>query len=496
MEDLVLQLVLLLTLTLETSSLPYVVNATQTCSDPTKYIREESGLCCSRCPPGHKLKTECTETTDSVCEPCGIGLHMEKWNYASNCFTCDKCKEAKGLQYTQRCSANTSAKCGCMPGKYCIMFNGKRCRECVSHKTCKEGFGVSVQGTDTSDVICKKCLEGTFSGTVSSTEACKPHTICDERDIISKGNATSDTVCKAAARTQTNVTFNTKLETTVISTAASQLQKTTAVTSKSLPRHTTSSAITGILLIPATELPNPTKNQVPHAGPDRQMAAVIGGSAGLFVLIVVIVLLVLCKRVSQKPALEEHAKVDANGNRETNGDNTNLCYLGDTHHLSVNTVKLEQQGLLQNGTAGQNHCVGNTDEHNSNESVEPLQSTLPLHQPESALSEPLPLQSNVDQFVSQNGLTTQTSSQPTSPQNMTPSPLVNVNINLHIGNGTCGAPAVMLKDMTPPEPKIPFGEEEESCSLLQQEDGKPSLLSVEESGRFNNTLLKTLEQFV
>uniref|UniRef100_A0A8C6SUY1 Tumor necrosis factor receptor superfamily, member 1B n=1 Tax=Neogobius melanostomus TaxID=47308 RepID=A0A8C6SUY1_9GOBI len=423
MEDFVLLLVLLLTLTIETRSLPYVVDTNHNCSAPDMYVREGTDLCCSRCPPGYKLKRDCNETHDTDCEPCGTGQFMEKWNYSPNCLSCPRCKEAKGLQYAVPCSSTTRAKCDCMPGRYCYMRNNQGCQECVSYKTCKQGFGVSVPGTLNSDARCLKCPEGTFSDTVSFTDTCKPHTTCDERDIISKGNATSDTVCNSVASTKP--ALNTKPE-TVISTAATQLWQSTTVKSKSLPITTANTTIPGILLFSKTTMPR--KGQVPDTGPDKQIG---------------------------KPY--------------------------------VITVQPEQQCLLQNGTADKHNCI---------ESIETLQSTLPLHQPESALSEPLPLQSNVYPSVSQHGLTAQTSSQPTSPQNMTPSPLVNVNINLHIGNGTCSSPAVLLKDMPAAEPKIPFGEEEESCSLLQQEDGKPSVLSVEESGHFNSMVLKTLDQFV
>lgn len=497
MEDLILLLVLLLTQAIETSSQPYVPDANRTCAGHLKYIREESGLCCSRCPPGYKLKTACTETDDTVCEPCGRGLYMENWNFATKCLSCSSCKESKGLQFTQRCSTTTRAKCGCMPGRFCYMTNIKGCQECLSHTTCKEGSGVSVPGTNTSDVRCQNCPEGTFSDTVSPIDTCKPHTSCDERDIIRKGNATSDTVCRFVASTQTKAARHTKPETTVISTAATHLRKATTFQSMALPRPTTNSTIPGIVLLSITEKRDPTKKQVPDTGPDKQLAAVIGGVAGIFLLIVVIVLLVLCKRRSSKKVDLDHTKVDANGNCETDSSNTNLFYVGDTHHSSIINVQPEQQCLLQNGTLHQNHCTSHTDEHNSHESTDPQQSTLPLHQPESAWSEPLPLQSNMDQFVSsKNGPTVQTSSQPTSPQSVTSSPLVNVNINLHIGNGTCGAQAVMLKDLTPAEPQIPFGEEEESRSFLQQEDGKPSLLSVEESESVNDILLKTMDQFV
>ncbi|XP_072308432.1 tumor necrosis factor receptor superfamily member 1B [Eucyclogobius newberryi] len=461
----------------QTSSVPFVADANRICSGPDKYIREGWNLCCSRCPPGHKLKEECTYDKDTVCEPCGPEQFMERWNFIGNCFTCIKCKEMKGLQYAQNCSSTTSSKCVCLPGRYCLFEENRNCRECPRYKKCREGFGVSMPGTAASDVKCRRCPEGTFSDSVSHTQACKPHSFCDERHIISKGNATSDTLCKAAASTPAKAVPVTEPETTVMSvTTAAELSTRTP---KSFPQHNRNNTTPGGLLSPINELPNRTP---PDTGADKQLAAVIGVVAGIFLLLIVIILLILCKRVSKKATLEHCPKVDANGNCETDDVSpTNVCYLGDTEHLSLKAVQPEQQGLLQNGHANQDQGLCNKDA-----SIGHLQTTLPLHQPHSALSEPLPLQSNMDQVVSQTGTSLQPSSQPTSPQSMAPSPLVNVNINLHIGNGTCGPPAVMFTDMAPAEPTIPFGEEEESCSLLQQEDGKPSLLSVEESGKFNN----------
>ncbi|XP_020787907.2 tumor necrosis factor receptor superfamily member 1B [Boleophthalmus pectinirostris] len=474
MKDLVLLLVFLQTLMVRTSSLPYVADANRICPRSERYVTD-SNLCCSRCPPGHKLKTECTESTDSVCEPCGPEQYLENWNFAINCLSCIKCKASKGLQEERSCSPTKRTKCRCMPDRYCVMSSNGQCQDCTAYKKCKKGFGVFVKGTDTSNVICKKCPEGTFSDIVSSTEACKNHSICDERHIISKGNATSDTVCKPAASNP-----YTKPETTTLPVT----KRVKATTMKSQPFTKQISNYTHLLSSTA-ELPKVRKEEEPlDPGPDKQLATLFGSVAGVILLLIVVGLLLLCKRVFKK-ATVDFPKVDANGNCDTDSNNTNLCELRDTESLSIKAVQPEQLGLLENGDA---YCIGNFNGQ--------LQSTIPVYQPQSALSEPLPLQSNVDQVVSQTGTSLQSSSQPTSPQSMAPSPLVNVNINLHIGNGTCTSPAVMLSDTATAEPKIPFGEEEESCSLLQQEDGKHSLLSVEESGSYNNMSFKTLDQFV
>lgn len=144
----------------------------------------------------------------------------------------------------------------------------------------------------------------------------------------------------------------------------------------------------------------------------------------------------------------------------------------------------EQQCLLEKGEASNDHsqCSSNTetltrtDGYSSHESISPLQSTLALH---SALSEPMTLLSNIEPITPQPSISTQSSSQPTSPQiisPVTPNPQVSVNITFHIGNGTCGTPSVIQTD-----PILPFGEEEELFSIPQQEAGKQSLMSTQES---------------
>uniref|UniRef100_A0A3B4AGV7 TNFR-Cys domain-containing protein n=1 Tax=Periophthalmus magnuspinnatus TaxID=409849 RepID=A0A3B4AGV7_9GOBI len=451
------------------SSVHSVAATSRVCPSSVTYTSERSGLCCDRCPPGHKLKEECTETNDSVCEPCGPDQYNENWNFASNCISCVKCKDVKGLQYAQNCSSTKRAKCECKSGRYCAVGNANgQCQECAAYRKCKKGFV-----TNTSNVTCKKCPEGTFSDTIS-TEACKPHSICGESHIISKGNATSDTVCKVAASTQPTVMLKTKPESTVMPGIQVTEHKTIPKQISNSPGPSNFSS--------STERFSRTISEVPlDTGPDKQLAAGFGSVAGIFLILIVVVLVVfrLLAQGQVSICLSHHLTSLIFFHQ------TNLCYL-DTEHSCFKAVQPEQQCLLENGDANQNHCISNCKSNGQ------LQSTIPVCQPQSALSEPLPLHSNVDQVFSQIGTSLQSSSQPTSPQSMVPSPLVNVNINLHIG----GPPGVMLTDIPPAEPKIPFGEEEESCSLLQQEDGKPSLLSVEESGNLNNMSTKTLDQSV
>lgn len=154
----------------------------------------------------------------------------------------------------------------------------------------------------------------------------------------------------------------------------------------------------------------------------------------------------------------------------------------------------EEQCLLGNGEASSEHSLSNnntesltqTEGCNSHESIGPLQSTVALNRSHSALSEPMTLLSNADPATPAPSVPTvpQSPCQPTSPQIISPlttSPHVNVNITFHIGNGSGGMPSLIPTNLKEPDSKLPFGEEEKCYSIPQQEDGKQSQISVQDS---------------
>lgn len=212
-------------------------------------------------------------------------------------------------------------------------------------------------------------------------------------------------------------------------------------------------------------------------------------------IFIALLLLFLCKQFYKKDSARLHPKVDANGNCES-GDEISQNYLGDSQLTSFTVNSAEQQCLLQKveGSSDHSQCSNNTetltrtDGYSTHESISPLQSTLALNNPHSALSEPMSLHSYTEPVTPQPSIPTQSSSQPTSPQMISPvtaSPHVNVNITLHIGNGSCGTPSFMPTDLMQANCKLPFPEEEESISTPQQEAGKQSLMSVQESDNYS-----------
>lgn len=209
-------------------------------------------------------------------------------------------------------------------------------------------------------------------------------------------------------------------------------------------------------------------------------------------------------------AAEFHPKIDANGNCEAGEKvslpmlsflvtfeksgsqaetNVPLCvflqqihhgYVGETQLTSFTKSSPEQQCLLEQGevSSEQSQSSTRTDGCSSEESIGPLQSTLCVS-PLSALSEPMSLLSNTELETTQTSIST-----PAAQPTVTTSPQVNVNITFNIGNSSAGTQPVIPADLVQADPELPFGEEE-SFSIPQQEDGKQSLLSVQESESWN-----------
>uniref|UniRef100_A0A8C2YVW4 Tumor necrosis factor receptor superfamily, member 1B n=2 Tax=Cyclopterus lumpus TaxID=8103 RepID=A0A8C2YVW4_CYCLU len=462
----------------------------------TEYLLEGSNLCCKKCPPGQRMTQKCSETTETVCEQCSTGQSMESWNYASNCFPCIKCRKVKGLQDAQSCSSTAMSKCVCQPGMYCIMeFSDPFCMECRKYTQCQLGSGVYVPGTVNADVKCKRCLSETFSDTVSSTDPCLPHTNCHGRVVVRNGNATSDTICGPEAFISTLLpqTFTQGPHTELVFTTTSTVMSTVSVTSDSTaPRKPTDTTLSISPSFSEAVFNSSTKTPPPSPVPDNTLAAVIAGVIGLSLFFSVFILLFLCKAIRKKDGLRFNSKVDANGNFES-GDKINQDYLGETQLNYITVASPEQQCLLQrreeacsdhSQSSSNTETLTPTGGSSSQESIGPLQSTVALHNPHSALSGPMTLLSNTETVTPQPSVATQSSSQPTSPQVISPvttSPHVNVNITFHIENRSCGTPSVMPTDAMQVDSEVPFGEEEESFNIPHQEAGKQSLMSVQES---------------
>uniref|UniRef100_A0A2K5CSG8 TNFR-Cys domain-containing protein n=1 Tax=Aotus nancymaae TaxID=37293 RepID=A0A2K5CSG8_AOTNA len=89
------------------------------------------------------------------------------------------------------CAALTDRECTCPPG----MFQSNA--TCAPHTVCPVGWGVRKKGTETEDVRCKQCAQGTFSDVPSSVMKCKAYTDCLSQKlvVIKPGTKEADNVC-------------------------------------------------------------------------------------------------------------------------------------------------------------------------------------------------------------------------------------------------------------------------------------------------------------
>uniref|UniRef100_A0A3Q2GHW3 TNFR-Cys domain-containing protein n=1 Tax=Cyprinodon variegatus TaxID=28743 RepID=A0A3Q2GHW3_CYPVA len=375
----------------------------------------------------HRMKQECTETADTQCEPCGLEQYIEDWNYSPNCLSCTKCKSKKGLEYAQTCTSTRNSKCVCKTGTFCYLgFDDPYCTDCKGYKLCKPGERVSVEGKLTHSnitVFCKYYVCVFSSGTRNSDRVCEK---CPTNPCSSPSTITVSTV----------VTVN----------------KTS--TTPPGPKESTQT-VKPILTVRPTS---------PEDPPTSKMGKPF------------IVQLTYNQRFSTLILL-------ANGHSSSSVESP---------MTSLPMTSQEQVCLLAKGEVSSDQSLSSSDTETSirtdgfsrNDSLRPLQPTLGIDNPSSVLSEPMVLQSFTEPMAHRPSLSTQGSSQPTSPLIVSPltnSPHVNVNITLHIGNGSCGTPSFQPTDVNQSEYQLPFGQEEESVSSPQQEAGKLSLISVQES---------------
>uniref|UniRef100_H3DBD5 Tumor necrosis factor receptor superfamily, member 1B n=1 Tax=Tetraodon nigroviridis TaxID=99883 RepID=H3DBD5_TETNG len=469
MKNLFLLLLLLNIHVSQVHSLPY--QADGNCLNPaTEYKLDGSNLCCRKCQPGERLKEDCSKTSETVCEACPPGQYIENWNYSPNCFPCKDCKTSRGLLYIQNCSAQTMSKCGCKPGMYCT-HKHQSCSSCTQHRLCKVGYGVSKPGTATSDVRCEKCPDGTFSDKESSTEPCRPHQRCHGRD----------TVCPPGV-TGLDLPFPTLTKVVSTPTSAAIVGSDSAVT----PADAASS-----ISLPASEafFNHPTKSS-PLSPISHSLALII--CIPVIIVLIFAALLFCWKTFWRKDAAKRHPEMDANGNCAAGWFQTNPGYFAETQLRSlIVTSPEEEECLLEKSqpsssssqSSRSTDALTRTENCRNSEYIGPLQSTLPVDDPHSEASGLTTFLSCTEALPPQNSIHAQSSFLPATPQIISPvttSPHVNVNITFHIGNGSGGTPKVSPTDLQV-EPKLSFGEEEETPGTLQQEAGKQFVMAVQET---------------
>ncbi|XP_040919286.1 tumor necrosis factor receptor superfamily member 5-like isoform X1 [Toxotes jaculatrix] len=165
---------------------------TLTCHPAEYQIQNE---CCPMCPPGSRVKTDCTEFRSTSCLPCMDGSFMNKPTGHKHCFPCAICDAGSGLKIKTSCTATSDTLCEPLEGFYCIDFTENHCVAAQKHSSCQPGQYIREKGTALRDTVCSDCSGGTFSdGTFPS---CQPHTQCQSENLqlIRAGTASTDAEC-------------------------------------------------------------------------------------------------------------------------------------------------------------------------------------------------------------------------------------------------------------------------------------------------------------
>ncbi|XP_014891411.1 tumor necrosis factor receptor superfamily member 14-like isoform X2 [Poecilia latipinna] len=156
---------------------------------------EIEGECCPMCPPGTRVKTDCTEFKSTSCQKCPERTYMDLPNRLKRCYPCSTCGSGAGLKEKRGCEITADTVCEPMEGFYCTDSTSEGCVVAQKHRSCEPGQFISRMGTASTDTECSECISGSFSdGTMLS---CQNHTQCEKENLqlIKAGTASTDAEC-------------------------------------------------------------------------------------------------------------------------------------------------------------------------------------------------------------------------------------------------------------------------------------------------------------
>uniref|UniRef100_A0A3Q1JPW3 TNFR-Cys domain-containing protein n=1 Tax=Anabas testudineus TaxID=64144 RepID=A0A3Q1JPW3_ANATE len=116
---------------------------TTTCHQAEYHIGNE---CCPMCLPGSRVKTDCTEFRSTSCLPCLEGTYMNKPTGLKQCFPCSRCDAGSGLKIKSPCSTTSDTVCEPQEGFYCMERSKDGCGAAQKHKSCEPGQYISQKG--------------------------------------------------------------------------------------------------------------------------------------------------------------------------------------------------------------------------------------------------------------------------------------------------------------------------------------------------------------
>ncbi|XP_060691951.1 tumor necrosis factor receptor superfamily member 5-like [Hemiscyllium ocellatum] len=161
------------------------------CNTRSQYWKLDK--CCSKCPPGTYMSSECTETKDSECQRCDSDRYQSEWNTLDHCQLHKSCNPNGGFVVEKPGTTTSDTICQCQLGMYCINTD---CEICEENKVCGPGYGVVYkEDRGLSRPVCERCEPGYFSNVSSNMEPCRKWSDCGSLQMLENGTATKDMKC-------------------------------------------------------------------------------------------------------------------------------------------------------------------------------------------------------------------------------------------------------------------------------------------------------------
>lgn len=156
---------------------------------------ETDGECCPMCAPGNRVYRDCTEYTSTTCVPCMDATFLDAPNGLRECFRCSQCDPGLGLRIKTACTRTSDTVCEPLDGHICTSENRGSCIHAKTHAKCSPGQYIKQRGTAYKDTVCDKCAEGSYSN--GTLQNCQQHTKCEDLGQIEEkpGTPESDSVC-------------------------------------------------------------------------------------------------------------------------------------------------------------------------------------------------------------------------------------------------------------------------------------------------------------
>uniref|UniRef100_UPI0037E73A00 tumor necrosis factor receptor superfamily member 5-like n=1 Tax=Semicossyphus pulcher TaxID=241346 RepID=UPI0037E73A00 len=144
---------------------------------------------------GGRVHKDCTEMKSTWCVPCTAGTFMNQPTSHRQCYTCRKCDAGSGVRIKTSCTQTSDTVCETLEGFYCTDSAEDSCAAAQRHTRCRPGQYIRQRGTSQRDTERSACSDGTFSdGTFTS---CRPHTQCGSKnlELLKPGTVSADAQC-------------------------------------------------------------------------------------------------------------------------------------------------------------------------------------------------------------------------------------------------------------------------------------------------------------